>query len=62
MKHTFTLEKTEKNIILLFAPNGGDLHSFDKEIFPEIQTIRGGVQFHIQLKEVKLRQDILLNV
>jgi hypothetical protein len=41
MKHTFTLEKTEKNTILLFAPNGGVLFSFDKEVFPEIQTIRG---------------------
>lgn len=41
MKHTFTIEKSGKETILLFAPNGGVLLSFDKEIFPEIQTIRG---------------------
>jgi len=41
MKNTFTLEKTEKDTILLFAPNGGVLYSFYKEIFPEIQTVRG---------------------
>ncbi len=45
MKHTFTLIQAElkdgSQLVILVAPNGGNLFVFEKEMFPNIQTIRG---------------------
>lgn len=61
MKQLYKLEKNQHGSMLLIAPNGGVLHTFDANVFTEIRSIRGAsINLVKIMKEKALDGDVFV--